>query len=177
MVIITPILKFIPYLIGTWSLRSTNDVEFKNTLTYLEFNYDSTIKLKSMFQDGIIGKKISRSGEITLIDTDNDKISINVKYNTFNTYTYSICGIKIPEIKVESEDNKIIKKKLKVEHINKCLIINDDRSDKFYIFDLATTKPLPPFIDTYLNTFLFTQITSFFLNIMFAKILHSFFYF
>jgi hypothetical protein len=175
--IITPILKSIPYLIGTWSLRSTNDIDLKNTLTYLEFNYDSTIKLKSIFQDDIIGKKISRSGEITFIDVSNNKIFINVKYNTFNTYTYSICGIKIPEIKVESEDNKIIKRKLKVEHINKCLIINDEKSDKFYIFDLTTNKPLPDFIDTYLNTFLFTQITSFFLNIMFAKIFHSFFYF
>jgi hypothetical protein len=176
MVIITPILKSIPYLIGTWTLRSTNDIDFSKTLTYLEFNYDSTIKLKTIYQDGIIGKKLSRSGEVTLIDLDDSKIGINIKYNTFNTYSFSICGIKIPEIKVDSLDNKIIKKKLTVEHINKCLIINDDRSDKFYIFDLAVNKPEPPFVDIYLNTFLFTQITSFILNIIFAKIFHSFFY-
>ena len=177
MVIITPILKSIPYLIGTWSLRSTNDIDFKKSLSYLEFNYDSTIKLKTIYHDGIIGKKLSRSGEITSINIDNNIVRINIKYNTFNTYSFSICGIKIPEIKIDSKNNEIIKKKLKVEHVNRCLIINDDRSDKFYIFDLVTNKPEPPFIDTYLNTFLFTQVFSFFLNIIFAKILHTFFYF
>ena len=177
MVIITPLLKTLPHIIGTWSLRSTNDPQLLNTLTYLEFNYDSTIKLKTIYQDGLIGKKLSRSGKVTLIDSRNISFSsIDIKYNTYTTYSLSICGIKIPEIKSEPVKNKMLIKKLRVEYSDKTIIVNNDRINTFYIFDLCTSKPEVPFIETYLNTFLFTQFVSFFLNLILAKVLHNLFY-
>jgi hypothetical protein len=178
MVLITPVIKILPHLIGTWSLRSTNDPQLSNTLTYLEFNYDCTIKLKTIYQDGIIGKKLSRSGKVTLIDSRNTSFSsIDIKYNTYTTYSLSVCGIKIPEIKSEPIiKNKALIKKLRVDYYDKTIIINNDRLNTFYIFDLCTQKPEFPFIETYLNTFLFTQLVSFFLNLILAKVLHNLFY-
>jgi len=163
-----------PFLIGRWLLRSTNDIYLKNTHTYLEINDNYNIRLKTIYQDKFIGKKINRKGIITKIYDEAEKTYIDIKYDYLNRYSLSVAGIKIPEI-IDSTEKTIVKKKFNIELYDKTLILQDKKLPVYYIFDLCVGKSEPPFIETYLNTFVITQFIVFFLNYLLAKFIHDVF--
>jgi hypothetical protein len=166
----------IPLLFGTWMLRYTNDRQLENTQTFLEFNHNKKIKLKTIYQDGVIGKKISRIGYVKNIkiiknDINVTKTIVSIQYEYITKYSFSIFGIKIPEIKNENK-YLLVNQELSVNIFEKTIIFENTKLPIYYIFDLQIGKIKLPFVETYLNTFIFTQFISFFFNIILANILH-----
>ena len=167
------LIKSFPYLLGTWTLRSTSDYSLLKGLTYLIINNDNTVKLRTLNQETFIGTKKSRSGIIYNISNyENNKYLVNIKYSYANKYSYSIMGIEIPEFQSEKK-NYTIEKNLNLSLVDKTLFITDNNSSYYYLFDLNIGKIKHPYIETGLNTLIFTQIISFFLNLILAKILHD----
>jgi hypothetical protein len=160
-----------PHLLGTWILRSTNDKFLSDGFTYLVLKDDNTIKLKTIYQEGIIGVKKSRYGKIENIKYNESKILLNITYNCYMKYSQSILGIQIPEIKSDEIDYTI-KKELTIDIIDKTLLIKDSNLPVYYLFDLQIGKIKSPLIETCINTLIFTQIVSFFLNLMLANFIH-----
>ena len=169
------LIRSYPFLLGTWLLRSTNDQALSNGLTYLIINNDQTIKLRTLNQEGLFGIKKSRSGIIyNITNIDDSNYILKIKYSHLNKYSNSFLGIEIPEFKSE---NKLynFERNLKISILDKSLLINDKNSPLYYLFDLNVGNIIKPNIETGLNTFIFTQFISFFLNLLLAKILHNIF--
>jgi hypothetical protein len=165
------ILNTYPFLLGTWVLRATNDKNLKDGFTFLVLHDDNTIKLKTIYSEGIFGIKNSRSGYIENITKNNNTTLLDIKYNTFNKYSHSIFGIQIPEIK--SENNKfLLNKQLYIQIIDNSLLIKDLRLPLYYLFDLQIGKIKSPLIETQMNTLIFTQLISFILNLFLVNFIH-----
>ena len=194
--IVNLIKKSYPLLLGTWILRSTNDNKFSKGLSYLVINPDNIVKFRTLDQNGLFGTKNSITGIISNItsnynsnsdsnsdsdsDSDSDSnynldYSINLKYSHSNTYSYSFIGVEIPEFKSKSK-NYILNKKYNITIYDKSILVTDTKLPLYYLFDLYIGKLQNPFIETGLNTFIFTQLFSFFLNLILANALHNIFY-
>lgn len=96
-----------PFLLGKFTLRSTNDPMFQNRYTYIVLNHDDTIKLKTVKLNNIFASKISRTGKIRMIRDNNrcvnnriknfilnsyieeNNIDIEINFNNINKYSYS----------------------------------------------------------------------------------------
>ena len=177
-------LSYSKFILGNWVLRATNDnyLNSKNAYTYIIISDNNNIKLKSIYNEGFITVKKSTTGIFNIIDTDinnnnnnNNNTDINnntnnnniayvdVIYNKYNIYSHSLFGIQLPEIKSE---NKIImnKRRIKVELIDGSILVNDDKTPLYYLFDLQIGKIKSPFIEIYFNTFIFSQIFSLLLS-------------
>lgn len=165
------LIKLFPHLLGTWTLRSTNDKYLLDGFTYLVLHNDDTIKLKTIYQEGIIGVKKSRSGNINNIRINNSTILLNITYNTYIKYSQSILGIQIPEFK-SNEINYSMNKELSIDIIDKTLLIKDIYLPLYYLFDLQVGKIKSPLIETGMNTLVFTQVLSFFLNLVMVNLIH-----
>jgi len=162
-----------PLLLGTWILRSTNDNKYSKGLSYLVINPDNTIKFRTLTQDGFFGKKNSLTGIISNISSDsNFDYSIDLKYSHTNTYSYSFIGVEIPEFKSKSK-NYMLNKNYNITIYDKSILVTDTRLPLYYLFDLYIGKLQNPFIETGLNTFIFTQLVSFILNLILANTLHN----
>jgi len=183
-----------PQFLGTYLLRKTNDISIQNKYTYLSLNENNTIKLRTVIQKGVFATKISRTGfmhfnknhktilnplyfiimykKLNNVMFDND-IDITVNFNNIDKYSYSMFGIQFPEIKYKENQKYNIKKKLRVKQKDYTLFVTDKNTMFYYIFDLSKnfdTKKLP-FIETPVNTLIFTQIFSFIANILLARFL------
>jgi hypothetical protein len=183
-----------PQFLGNYILRKTNDLSLQDKYTFLVLNENNKIKLKTVTQQGIFAKKISRTGYINFnknyktifnplyfitmnnklnnIMFDND-IDISITFNNIDKYSYSIFGIQYPEIKYKQNKNYCIQKKMRVKQKDYTFYIKDSYSGYYYIFDLTQnldTRKLP-YIETPINTLIFTQIFSFVANILLAKFL------
>lgn len=160
-----------PILYGNWLLRITNDHYINNDLTYIKIQPD-IIKIRTLKQAGIIGIKKSRTAIINNIELfDNDTFLLNLNYSTTNIYSYSVLGIEIPEIKSTTENcNKTTS--LNIKLFDKSLYINDNISSIYYIFDLYIGNIRNPYIETNINTFIFTQIVSLLLNLLIEYYIH-----
>lgn len=153
-----------PIFYGNWLLRATNDFDIKGDLSYITIDND-IIKIKTLKQNGIIGIKNSRTAKINDIIFENNSYLINLNYSTKNVYSYSILGIKIPEIKGNIKNyNKTTN--LNVTFFDKTLLICDGNSSFYYIFDLHIGNIKNPNIETNINTFIFTQFVSILLNLL-----------
>lgn len=171
MKIINKLVSTFPYLLGTWILRSTNDKYLSDGFTYLVLKDDNSIRLKTIYQEGIIGVKKSRYGRIENIRYNNSKILLDITYNCYIKYSQSVLGIQIPEIKSD-EIEYMIKKELAIDVVNKTLLITDSYLPVYYLFDLQIGKIKSPLIETGIYTLIFTQIVSFFLNLILANFIH-----
>jgi len=171
MIITRMILNTYPFLLGTWMLRATNDNFLKDGYTFLVLNDDNSIKLKTIYQEGIFGVKKSRSGYIKNIIMNDENISLEINYNGYNKYSQSILGIQIPEYKSENNIYSI-DRELIVKITDSSLLITDKSSPLYYLFDLQVGKTKSPLVETGMNTLIFSQFVSFFLNLIMANIIH-----
>lgn len=161
-----------PLIYGTWLLRNTNDKQIDNTLNYLIISNNETIKFKSLDYNYFFGIKKSRSAVIQDIkDYNNNSYTINFKYFKKNTYTYSMFGIEIPEIRTKSEEY-YKEKNLTLNLFNNILLIIDNELSIYYIFDLYLGKIKYPNIETQFNTFIFTQIFGILIGILINKLVN-----
>lgn len=159
-----------PIFFGNWLLRATNDNYINSGLSYIRIDKDC-IKIKTLKQNGFIGIKNSRTATINQILFDNNSYLINLNYSTKNIYSYSILGIEIPEIKATSENyNKITN--LNITVYDKTLLIYDNNSSFYYIFDLYIGNIKNPNTETNINTFIFTQFISILLNLLIGYYIH-----
>jgi len=181
-----------PYFLGTYLLRKTNDKSIKLKYTYLILNENNTIKLKTIDQNGIFATKISRTGTIEFIrnrktifnplyhltfnkklndvNMDND-IDVIVRFNSVNKYSYSILGVEFPEIKYKQNLNYNIEKIVRIKQKNYNFYITD--KETYYLFDLYPNLigNKLPYVETPINTLIFTQIFGFISNLLLVKFL------
>ena len=154
-------LSYSKFILGNWILRATNDnyLNSRNAYTYIIISDNNNIKLKSIYNEGLITVKKSTTGTYNIIDLDinNNTAYIDVIYNKYNIYSHSLFGIQLPEIKSQ---NKIImnKRRINVELIDNSILVNDEKTPLYYLFDLQIGKIKSPFIEINLNTFIFSQI-------------------
>lgn len=164
-------MKIYNYLLyGTWLLRRTNDINLYNGLNYIIIENDNEIKLKTLSTNKFIGIKKSRTAYIKDIITFENKTSImKLNYSRKNTYTYSFLGIEIPEIKTNSLlYNK--EKRFIIYLFEKTLLVIEQNTNVFYIFDLFIGQIKYPNIETNLNTFIFTQLFGIIISLLFTKL-------
>ena len=169
---------------GNWILRSTNDLKFKEKYVYLVLKSYNDLKIKSI-SNGIVRKKISRSAYLILkknnnplfkfynlsryynFDEDNN-IDFELIINKYNTYSYSLFGLEIPQIKYNQIINYNVKLNINVKHKGNTLFIKNLDNELYYIFDLTTNvKPLLPYIEISITTFLVSKI----LDIMISSLI------
>jgi hypothetical protein len=159
-----------PLIYGTWILRSTNNCDLQNESNFVIVNNDKQIKLKSYYNyNNIIGLKKSKTAIVNDLIEKNNSLFVNYTWISKNTYTYSILGIEIPEIKTMS-DNYSQEKNLSLELYNNVLVVNDLNNSFYYIFDLYQGKIKNPNVETSLSLFIFTQ----FFSIIFGILIHNF---
>jgi hypothetical protein len=166
------LLNINPFMLGTWLLRYTNDPQLKIGNSYLILDYDNNLKLKTTYNEGIIGKKKSRSGLLENILINDKDIVVTIKYSTCNEYSQSILGIKIPEIKSKNYEYQIERQFTISQNNNNTLLIKDINLNLYYLFDLELCKTKTEISDTKINTIIFSQIISFFLNLFLAYYIH-----
>jgi hypothetical protein len=103
----------------------------------------------------------------------NDKdIVVTIKYSTCNEYSQSILGIKIPEIKSKNYEYQMERQFTISQNNNNTLLIKDINLNLYYLFDLEVCKTKTEISDTKINTIIFSQIISFFLNLFLAYYIH-----
>ena len=160
------------FLLGTWIIRSTNDNLLSKGISYLVIKNDNTVKLRNLNQEGFIGTKKSITGIITNITNFNDlQYQINLKYSHLNKYSYSLFGVEIPELKSESK-NYLVNKIFNITLCDNTLLVEDNNSPLYYLYDLHIGDIRRPHIETGMNTFFFTQVISFIFNLILAKLIH-----
>jgi hypothetical protein len=160
-----------PLMFGTWVLRISNDLEIKKGINYIQLQEEPIIKLKTLKQDGLFGIKNSRTADITNITYINDNCySFILNYSKKNIYSYSFLGIEIPEFKSNSL-SYYKEKNLTINLFEKTILINDNESPLYYIFDLYIGKLKYPNTETSINTFIFTQLFSIFMSLIITKLL------
>lgn len=160
-----------PLMFGTWVLRITNDINIDKGLNYIQIQEEPIIKLKTLKQDGLFGIKKSRTAYINNINNiENNSYSFTLKYSKKNIYSYSFLGIEIPEFKSDSL-SYYREKDFIINLFDKTLIISDNETNIYYIFDLYIGKLKYPNTETNINTFIFSQIFSILLSIIITKFL------
>jgi hypothetical protein len=170
------VLKINPLLIGTWKLRTTNDKNI-DRFSYLILNGDNTFKFKSIKYNGIIAIKTSRSGIINNINKNpllypfNKNAEININYKSINKYSYSLFGIEIPELKMQSNSNYKLNKNLIIYIKDRQLFIQTKNQKYYYIFDVCDKINKLPYIEITFTNLMITQIISFTFNILSVKLL------
>lgn len=165
-----------PFILGTYNLKSTNDPNLLNKFSYLIINNDDTIKLKTITQNGIGANKISRSGILKFVkknknsffdknNYDND-ITMSLKYNNVNKYSYSLLGVEIPEFKYEQITHYKPEIKIKILHKANLLYVLDNDTNYYYLFDSNNGgKPTLPYKEITLLSLLITELFGFILNL------------
>ena len=160
-----------PLMFGTWVLRISNDINLEKCLNYIQIQEEPIIKLKTLKQDGLFGIKKSRTAFINDIHyIDKNNYHFTLKYSRKNTYSYSFLGISIPEFKSNSEEYYVVKK-CTISLFDKTMIIKDNDSYLYYIFDLYIGKIRYPNSETSITTFMFTQLFSIILSLIINKIM------
>jgi hypothetical protein len=158
-------------MFGTWVLRISNDINVEKGLNYIQIQEEPIIKLKTLKQDGLFGIKKSRTAFINDINYINENsYSFILKYSRKNTYSYSFLGVEIPEFKSNSIEY-YKEKNFTIDLHDKTMIITDNNSYLYYIFDLYIGKLKYPNTETSINTFIFTQLFSIILSLLISKMM------
>ena len=161
-----------PFVYGTWILRTTNNYDLQNNQNIIVIKNDNIIKLKSFYgYNNIIGLKKSKTAIINNVQDINDTLKVNYTWVSKKTYTYSILGIEIPEIKTMSNEYNDDRNLTLQLYNNNVLVVNDINSSFYYIFDLYLGKIKYPNVETSLNLFVFSQFVSIIFGILLKKIL------
>ena len=132
------------------------------------------LKIKSI-NNGILRTKVSRTGILFLkknnnplfklykpnkyynFDEDNN-IDFELVINNYNTYSYSILGFEIPQIKYKYITNYNLKLNINVKHKDNTLFVTDLDNKLYYIFDLTSNfKPLP-YIEISITTLIVSKL-------------------
>jgi hypothetical protein len=155
-----------PLMFGTWILRVTNDVTIEKAINYIQIQEVPIIKFKTLKHEGLLGIKKSRTATIKNTNYINDHCyTFSLNYSRKNVYSYSFLGIEIPEVKSSSTSyNKV--KNLTIKLFEKTIIISDNDSYLYYIFDLYIGKIKYPNTETTIYTFIFTQLFSIFVGVI-----------
>ena len=156
---------------STKTTDTTNDKFYKDGYTILKLNDDNTIKLKTIYQTGIFAEKKSIAGSINIISDTNNSDTHNsglleIVYSKYNIYSHSIFGIQIPEVKSKHRSFSI-KKRFDAKIMDNSLLISDTKTPLYYLFDLQIGKIKSPYIEISFNTFIFSQMMSVFLTLLF----------
>ena len=175
---------FTPYIFGTYLLRTTNNVNIKSKYTYLIVNDKKNIKIKTIQESGFLATKTSKRGTVEIIPNFKNLISyifkkssydIRIVFNNVNKYSYSYFGIEFPEIKYKQISNYSSEIKLTIDYKHNTIFMVDE--DKFYyVFDLypyIKTNKLP-YIEMPFNTFLFSQLLSFVINLLLVRFFNTY---
>lgn len=156
-------------MLGTWYLRASNDkiLNNKQSISYIEIK-DDYLKFKHIYNQGILVEKKSITGTFEIIEYDlNENTAIiDITYNKYNIYSHSLFGIELPELRSK---NKILssKRKVKAKLLENSLLIEDTKTPLYYLFDLQIGKVKSPYIEISFNTFIFSQMISVFLTLLF----------
>jgi hypothetical protein len=173
-----------PFILGSYNLKSTNDPTLINKFSYLIINYNDSIKFKTLTQNGVVATKISRSGILKFIKKNNknnffshnniydNDITMSLKYNNVNKYSYSILGIEIPEFRYEQITNYKPEKKIKILQKGNLLYVLDNETNYYYLFDtISNGKPILPYKEITLKILIITELFGFFLNFLLVHII------
>lgn len=157
-----------PMIYGNWLLRVSNNNFLSSELSYIVIN-DTTIKIKTIDNNGIYGLKKSRTAYINNLEIfENNTYLINLNYSTKNIYSYSFFGISIPEIKSNSISyNKTTN--LYIRLYDNIMFVEDRLYKYYYVFDLYIGKIKNRETETNINTLIFSNIFSIILNILITQ--------
>lgn len=161
------------FLQGKWVLRATNDKKLENKYTYLILNPNNELKIKTI-SNGLLKTKISRTGTIILtknnnsflkndflsslkkLDEDNN-INCDVIINNVNSYSYSIVGLEIPQVRYKQITDYNDKKRVNIKHKDTTIYVRDIDSNIYYLFDLNTQIYKTPYIQISLTTIIINE--------------------
>jgi hypothetical protein len=162
------------FLQGKWTLRKSNDPKLKNKYTYFLLNTNNEIKIKTI-SNGIVKVKTSRTGEIKLkknnnvflknysfdslknLCEDND-INCELTINNVNSYSYSIIGIEIPQIRYKQNTYNDLIRKINIKHKDKTIYVTDINNNMYYLFDLDTDMKKTPYIEISITTLIINEL-------------------
>ncbi len=157
-----------PYVEGRWILRRTNDKKIENTFSFLDIYQNNIVKIKTI-RNGIINTKISRTGFISFIKKKNTFINkfineidneydIIIIVNNVNSYSYSILGLEIPQIRYQQNTNYNVIKRINVKQKKNIMYIVDLDNKNYYLFDLNTNNIKLPYIEISITTLILTEL-------------------
>ena len=157
-----------PYVEGRWILRKTNDKKIENTFSFLDIYQNNIVKIKTI-RNGIINTKISRTGFISFIKKKNTFINkfineidneydIIIIVNNVNSYSYSILGLEIPQIRYQQNTNYNVIKRINVKQKKNIMYIVDLDNKNYYLFDLNTNNIKLPYIEISITTLILTEL-------------------
>ena len=158
------------FLLGSWSLRYSNDPNFQYSTFQLDIRDNQDIVLTTNEIHWLFAKTIKTYGKIQVLSNDQTFVSSN---SSEEEYVYSLMGIELPFQKRQSTPLMIPSKQFHYELKDRSLIIKSTRY--FYIFDLILTNTQQrwkPHIETKWDTFLFLQLLSFFINQQLMHLIH-----
>lgn len=148
------------FMLGTWSLRKTNDPYYQKMETRLNIYDDNRAVLCSNQMDKFTAKTVKNIGSFHNIEEGKAMIS----YSTMEEYTYSFLGIEIPKSLYKEVHYPRVRKMIKYEIRYQSLLIQSKKY--YYIFDLMRSDEIinKPYVETKWSTFLFIQLIAFLLN-------------
>jgi len=159
-----------PFFLGVWLLRSSNDYNFQKGTTFLEIKEDYKFELYTKFNDGIFGKTFKRIGYVNKPYKFLSR-KIDLLFTHKELFSYSVLGFKIPDTATKYFEYEKPKKYV-VNREGTTIIVKDDLSELFYIFDLYVNEYNTPSIETKWNNFLFIQFMSFLLNLLLVQFMN-----
>lgn len=168
------------FLQGKWILRKSNDPKLKNKYTYFILNPNDEIKIKTI-SNGFVKTKTSRTGKIKLISIKNNffKNSFNnnlknleednnlvfeIDINSSNSYSYSIIGVEVPQIKYKQNTYENLKRKLDIKQKDKTIYVKDLTTNLYYLFDLETQTKKTPYIEISITTLVINELFDLFFS-------------
>ena len=153
-----------PLLLGTYSLRATNDrAMLASQFTFLILNDEANIKLKSIRDGGFLATKVSKTGTVEFLSTATNAVGVAhslllgglgglgglghgradfdvlVRFNNVNKYSYSLFGIEFPEFRYEQISNYSTRYRMRAAFVNRDTLYVRilDSSGHYYLFDLC----------------------------------------
>lgn len=168
------------FLQGKWTLRKSDDPKLKNKYTYFILNPNDEIKIKTI-SNGFVKTKTSRTGKIKLISIKNNflKNSFNnnlknleednnlvfeIDINSSNSYSYSIIGVEVLQIKYKQNTYENLKRKLDIKQKDKTIYVKDLTTNLYYLFDLDTQTKKTPYIEISITTLIINELFDLFFS-------------
>ena len=173
------------FLQGKWTLRQSNDPRLKNKYTYFLLNNNNEIKIKTI-SNGFVKVKISRTGNIKLKKINNlflrnliddslnnlkedNNLNCELSINSVNSYSYSITGVEIPQVRYKQDTHINLVKKINIKHKDKTMYITDIDNGIYYLFDLDTQMKKTPYIEISITTLIINELFDLFFTMFFQK--------
>ncbi len=173
------------FLQGKWTLRKSNDPKLKNKYTYFILNANDEIKIKTI-SNGFVKTKTSRTGKIKLISNKNNffkntfnnnlknleednNLVFEIDINSSNSYSYSIIGVEVPQIKYKQNTYENLKRKLDIKQKDNTIYVKDLTTNLYYLFDLDTQTKKTPYIEISITTLVINELFDLFFSGVFKN--------